>query len=195
LSCLIDSSLVGLPTFFGISSSKPQDIHLKIDFLSNLSLSFVIVPLHLGQINLIKVNPLYLTISSFILVLSKRIKPCLSGKDQHLSLCYVEDIIQAILLAAQSQEPSGEIFFLSDGQDYRLEEIGDVFAQAMGVNAYCVRIPEWTIAGGGATIVSDTINHTEGLQGLRPTSKNGITASITKNVSLNLSTSKDSTVS
>jgi nucleoside-diphosphate-sugar epimerase len=81
----------------------------------------------------------------FFKLLSKRIKPCLSGKDQHLSLCYVEDIIQAIILAAQSQEPSGEIFFLSDGQDYRLEEIGDVFAQAMGVNTYCVRIPEWTI--------------------------------------------------
>jgi nucleoside-diphosphate-sugar epimerase len=83
----------------------------------------------------------------FFKLLSKRIKPCLSGKDQHLSLCYVEDIIQAILLAAQSQEPSGEIFFLSDGQDYRLEEMGDIFAQAMGVNAYCVRIPEWMISG------------------------------------------------
>ncbi len=36
-------------------------------------------------------------------------------------------------MAAQSEEPSGEIFFLSDGQDYRLEEVGDIMAQAMGV--------------------------------------------------------------
>ena len=84
-------------------------------------------------------------IYTFFKLLSKRIKPCLSGEDQHLSLCYVEDIIQAILLAAQSQEPSGEIFFLSDGQDYRLEEMGDTFAQAMGVKAYCLRVPEWVI--------------------------------------------------
>jgi nucleoside-diphosphate-sugar epimerase len=86
-------------------------------------------------------------IYTFFKLLSKRIKPCLSGEDQHISLCYVEDIIQAILLATQAQEPSGEIFFLSDGQDYRLTEIGDTFAQAMGVKAVSICVPEWVIAG------------------------------------------------
>jgi nucleoside-diphosphate-sugar epimerase len=86
-------------------------------------------------------------IYTFFKLLSKRIKPRLSGEDQHISLCYVEDIIQAILLAAQSQGPSGEIFFLSDGQDYRLEEMGDTFAQAMGINAYRICVPEWMIIG------------------------------------------------
>ena len=86
-------------------------------------------------------------IYTFFKLLSKRIKPCLPSKDQHISLCYVEDIIQAILLAAQVKGSSGEIFFLSDGQDYRLEEIGDVFAQAMGVKAFCIRVPEWMIIG------------------------------------------------
>src|SRR4030042_1305537 len=76
-----------------------------------------------------------------------RIKPCLSGVERHISLCYVDDIVQAMLLAAQSQQSSGEIFSLSDGQDYRLEEIGDIFAQAMRVNAYCIRVPEWMIIG------------------------------------------------
>ena len=72
-------------------------------------------------------------IYAFFKLLSKRINPCLSGQDQHISLCYVRDIIQAILLAAEAQESSGEIFFLSDGHDYRLEEIGNAFAQAMGI--------------------------------------------------------------
>jgi nucleoside-diphosphate-sugar epimerase len=84
-------------------------------------------------------------IYTFFKLLSRKIKPCLAGEDQHMSLCYVEDIIQAILLAAQSREPSGETFFLSDGQDYPMEEVGDVFAQAMGVNAFSIRIPEWTM--------------------------------------------------
>jgi nucleoside-diphosphate-sugar epimerase len=86
-------------------------------------------------------------IYSFFKLLSKRIKPCLSGEGQHISLCYVDDIVQAVLLAAQSQEPSGEIFFLSDGQDYRLEEVGDIMAQAMGINAICIRVPAWVITG------------------------------------------------
>jgi nucleoside-diphosphate-sugar epimerase len=80
-------------------------------------------------------------------LLSKRIKLCLSGEDQHLSLCYVEDIIQAILLSAESHEPSGEIFFLSDGQDYKLEEISDTLIRVMGVTAYCIHVPKWVMMG------------------------------------------------
>ena len=86
-------------------------------------------------------------IYTFFKLLSKRIKLCLSGKDQHISLCYIEDIIQAILLSAQSQEPSGEIFFISDGQDYQWEEIGDTLTRVMGVTAYCIHVPEWVIMG------------------------------------------------
>ncbi len=86
-------------------------------------------------------------IYTFFKLVSKRIKPCLFGQGQHISLCYVHDIIQAILLAAESQGSSGDIFFLSDGYDYRLEEIGDIFAQAMGITPVCVRVPEWMIFG------------------------------------------------
>lgn len=86
-------------------------------------------------------------IYTFFKLVSKRVKPCLFGEDQHISLCYVDDIIQAILLGTRSQEPSGEIFFLSDGQDYRLGEVGDIMAQAMGVNAICIRVPVWVITG------------------------------------------------
>lgn len=84
---------------------------------------------------------------AFFKCLSKRIKPCLSGQDQHLSLCYVKDIAQAILLAAEAQTESGEIFFLSDGHDYRMEEIGDTFAEAMGVTAFRIRVPKMMIWG------------------------------------------------
>jgi nucleoside-diphosphate-sugar epimerase len=86
-------------------------------------------------------------IYAFFKLLSKRIKPCLVGQDQHLSLCYVQDVICAILLAAESQESKGEIFFLSDGHDYRMDEIGDVFAQAMGVTPLSIPVPKWVIFG------------------------------------------------
>jgi nucleoside-diphosphate-sugar epimerase len=75
---------------------------------------------------------------------SKRIKPCFSGK---VSLCYVQDVIQAILLAAESQTKSGEIFFLSDGTDYLMREIGDVFARTMGVTPVSIPIPKWLLFG------------------------------------------------
>ena len=75
---------------------------------------------------------------------SKRIKPSFSGK---VSLCYVQDVVQAILLAAESQTKSGEIFFLSDGMDYLMREVGDVFARTMGVRPLSIPIPKWLIFG------------------------------------------------
>ena len=79
--------------------------------------------------------------------LSRRIKPCLTGRQQRLSLCYVQDLVQGMLLAVETQVKSGEIFFLSDGHDYRMEEIGDIFAQAMGITALRVRVPGRLVVG------------------------------------------------
>jgi dihydroflavonol-4-reductase len=86
-------------------------------------------------------------IYTFFKLLSKKIKPCLSGQEQRISLCYVQDIVQAILLASQTKESGGEIFFLSDGHGYCWEEVGDIFAEAMGITPICIRVPEWMILG------------------------------------------------
>ena len=75
---------------------------------------------------------------------SRRINPCFSGQ---ISLCYVQDVVQAILLAAESRTISGEIFFVSDGTDYHMEEIGDTLAQTMGVTPLSIPIPKWFIFG------------------------------------------------
>ncbi len=79
--------------------------------------------------------------------LSKSINPCLSGHDQLVSMCYVRDLVRAIILAAENQTENGEIFFLSDGQDYRMEEIGDIFAQAMEISALKLRLPKQMLFG------------------------------------------------
>jgi nucleoside-diphosphate-sugar epimerase len=79
--------------------------------------------------------------------LSKSVKPCLSDHDQHVSMCYVQDLVRAILLAAEAKTESGEIFFLSDDQDYWMEEIGDIFAQAMEINALKLRLSKPLLFG------------------------------------------------
>lgn len=75
---------------------------------------------------------------------SKRMNPCFSGK---VSLCYVQDVVQALFLAAESRTKSGEIFFLSDGTDYTMREIGNTFARAMGVTPLSIPIPNWLVLG------------------------------------------------
>ena len=83
----------------------------------------------------------------FFKLLSKRINPCLTDPVQRISLCYVHDLVQAALLAAEAPTSPGEIFFVSDGQDYPIEEIGKTFAEAMEVNAFRVCVPKWVLLG------------------------------------------------
>jgi nucleoside-diphosphate-sugar epimerase len=59
----------------------------------------------------------------------------------------VQDIVQGILSAVKTPTTSGDIFFLSDGNDYRMEEIGDIVAQAMGITAFRIRVPKRMILG------------------------------------------------
>jgi dihydroflavonol-4-reductase len=84
---------------------------------------------------------------AFFRCISRGIKPCPMGPAQHLSLCYVQDVVRGILLAAETRTKSGEVFFLSDGNDYRMEEIGDIIAQAMGIDAFRIRVPRQMIRG------------------------------------------------
>jgi dihydroflavonol-4-reductase len=83
----------------------------------------------------------------FFKCLSRRIKLCPRNSDHHLSLCYVEDIVDGILSAVETKTKSGDVFFLSDGKDYRVDEIGDIVARAMGINALRIRVPETLILG------------------------------------------------
>lgn len=84
---------------------------------------------------------------AFFKILSRRIKPSFTHQEQHISLCYVQDIVQAALLASDAKKSDGEIFFLSDGHDYCLDKIGDFFEEAMEIRAYQVHIPAWVISG------------------------------------------------
>ena len=82
-------------------------------------------------------------IYSYFKLVSKRMKPCFIGESPRLSLVYVDDVVQALLLALQVDEPRGSIFFVSDGHEYRLQDVGDTFAQVLGVSAVRIPVPEW----------------------------------------------------
>lgn len=86
---------------------------------------------------------------AFFKLVSKGIIPTFRGLAQHFSLCYVEDVIQAILLSATMPHATGEVFFISDGREYRMEEVGDTLARAMEIRALRVALPQailWGVA-------------------------------------------------
>lgn len=63
-------------------------------------------------------------------------------EEQWLSMVYVEDLVEALLLAVEGDFPSGEVFLISDGSYYPLQGIADMVASILGVRLRKVRIPK-----------------------------------------------------
>lgn len=61
--------------------------------------------------------------------------------ERYLSMIHVRDLVEAILLAAETDVRSGSIFFLSDGGIHRWQEVVDLLGQIMGVRVRTVRFP------------------------------------------------------
>lgn len=69
----------------------------------------------------------------------------LLGKEPiFLSFCYVEDLVQALLLSIQRNHSSGEIFYIADGEKYSLDSFADVVSSALQVRLRKIHIPLWT---------------------------------------------------
>jgi len=69
--------------------------------------------------------------------------PMLGKEPISLSFCYVEDFIQALMLSITRDHPSGEVFFISDGEKYALDFFADVVSSALQVKLHKIHIPLW----------------------------------------------------
>ena len=57
------------------------------------------------------------------------------------SLLYVEDLVEGLVIAAESKKAEGETFFLSDDMVYTNEAIAAEISSAIGVKAMKIRLP------------------------------------------------------
>jgi nucleoside-diphosphate-sugar epimerase len=62
-------------------------------------------------------------------------------RDLSLSMVYAEDLATAVVRALQSQLPSGDLFYVSDGHEYRLDEVQQHIAEALGVSTVSIPVP------------------------------------------------------
>ena len=75
--------------------------------------------------------------------ISKGHIPLLGKEPIFLSFCYIEDLVQALLLSIQRKHPSGEVFFIADGEKYSLDSFADVVSSALKVKLRKIHIPLW----------------------------------------------------
>lgn len=60
------------------------------------------------------------------------IVPRLADREKRTSLCFVEDLAEALILAAESPHSRGRTYFVTDGRAYSWTEITDILARQMG---------------------------------------------------------------
>jgi len=75
----------------------------------------------------------------FFRLAKRRLVPHLGGR-RLLSLCYVEDLIRGLHLAAQRGRP-GEIYYIAEESPRSWEEILDAMADSLGVRPVAVPVP------------------------------------------------------
>ena len=67
--------------------------------------------------------------------------PMPAGPSRTLSLCYVQDLVTALLAAGEATVPSGEIFHVAGDGAFTWEQVGDALGEALGVHPTPLRIP------------------------------------------------------
>jgi nucleoside-diphosphate-sugar epimerase len=75
--------------------------------------------------------------------ISKGYIPMMGKEPIFLSFCYVEDLVQALMLSMQRDHPSGEVFFIADGERYSWDFFADVVSSQLKVKLRKIHIPIW----------------------------------------------------
>jgi nucleoside-diphosphate-sugar epimerase len=76
--------------------------------------------------------------------MKRGILPLVGQGQKSVSLLYVRDAIRAVLLAARTEVPSGEVFNIADSRIFNWEDIGRTVAGLLGKKLVRVRFPLWT---------------------------------------------------
>lgn len=65
----------------------------------------------------------------------------IAGGERYINPCYVENLAEAIVLAAERKCPSGSIYFIAEKKSYSWHEFRNALLAAGGIRAFNLKIP------------------------------------------------------
>jgi nucleoside-diphosphate-sugar epimerase len=74
--------------------------------------------------------------------INRGIEPALGWDDRYVSLCYVSDLVDALLLAGRGAGVPGETYFIAHDEVWDWRGISREIAAALGVKTLQVRVPK-----------------------------------------------------
>jgi dihydroflavonol-4-reductase len=84
---------------------------------------------------------------SIIKMIQNRIAPILGSPERRLTFVYVEDLVQALILAAHKSEAIGKTYFVTDGETYTWRQVQTNLEQILARKALGIKIPTWMVYG------------------------------------------------
>ncbi|MCP4151281.1 MAG: NAD-dependent epimerase/dehydratase family protein [bacterium] len=78
---------------------------------------------------------------TLIKLAQKRVLPILGNGDKQTSICFVEDVVDSLILAAEKSEALGKIYFVTDNNQYSWRELVVGIAEELGVMPFVLKLP------------------------------------------------------
>lgn len=76
-----------------------------------------------------------------IKLIKRRILPLVGTGEPQTSLCYVGDLVDALILVAESDEARGKTYFIAHPEPYAWGEITGAVAEALGIRRFFLKVP------------------------------------------------------
>jgi len=73
-------------------------------------------------------------------LVKKNILPMLGNGDKQTSICFIQDLVEALMLVAESDQATGETYFVTSNQVYSWYEILHFIAQTLGVLPSVIKV-------------------------------------------------------
>ncbi|GAB4300160.1 MAG: NAD(P)-dependent oxidoreductase [Ignavibacteriaceae bacterium] len=65
--------------------------------------------------------------------------------EKQISLLHVSDLVDGLVLAAESEFSAGKIYFISSEHFYTWNQVGDITAEVLGKKAFRIRVPHFMV--------------------------------------------------
>lgn len=138
----IDESVKGAPaSAYGRAKLAAEELVLATGRESGMQVCVLRLPLVYGLDN--KGN-----IPRMAAAIARGRFPPLPETGNRRSMVHVEDVVQALVLAATRPEANGNVYYVTDGGVYSTREIYDAIRAALGLPPLRVRMPRWCLRGG-----------------------------------------------
>lgn len=122
-------------TTYGISKMEAEKECLKL--MDHLPITITRPPAVYG--------PRDKDVFEFFNTINKGLQPMIGFRHKYVSLIYVKDLVDGIILAGEQPKAVGQTYFISSEGFYSWKEVGELTAKIMNKKVLRVRIPEFVV--------------------------------------------------